>query len=432
MRRKTRIGPSWLMGLLVLLSLLLAACGGQTSGGSGGGGGGGGGSGGGGSSNTVTVRQTDSGPLLGAYYRVGGGSWQTLSFSNGQATFTATGDYEVAVRCQSGPNVFTDVYLFKASTSQASTLPFACTSSGGSSSSSPRTFQVSLPTSIGSYTIQTGDIVYADSGSGAFNGSDPVTLQDVYFPDGSQDVLFTVLRGTGGNPPTSVTPIGYKLVNLNLVGGGPFTVDATGWRPFATTRAIGQLSLPPGYQGGAGVLFFRNGMKQAAISGLLDRYGLLQEQGKYLGLVVAYGGYSDSLATIKDTGGNDWTPSLMSPWAAGQFSVNNDTLTFTYPNAQFYQVSLNGFIDRLRAQITVYPSGGSTTYTVPVVPGLNYDLADFSSRSVTFDLLAVRGSLAQLALFSGNTAPTENNLSGLDLANAQRYGSFSGASYTLP
>jgi len=40
MRRKTRIGPSWLMGLLVLLSLLLAACGGQTSGGSGGGGGG--------------------------------------------------------------------------------------------------------------------------------------------------------------------------------------------------------------------------------------------------------------------------------------------------------------------------------------------------------------------------------------------------------
>jgi hypothetical protein len=48
MRRKTRIGPSWLMGLLVPLALLLAACGGQTSGGSGGGGGGGGGSGGGG------------------------------------------------------------------------------------------------------------------------------------------------------------------------------------------------------------------------------------------------------------------------------------------------------------------------------------------------------------------------------------------------
>ena len=47
MRRKTRIGPSWL-GLLVPLALLLAACGGQTSGGSGGGGGGSGGGGGGG------------------------------------------------------------------------------------------------------------------------------------------------------------------------------------------------------------------------------------------------------------------------------------------------------------------------------------------------------------------------------------------------
>ena len=428
MRRKTRIGSSWTVGLLVLLTLLLAACGGQTSGGGGGGSGGGGG--GGGSSNTVTVRQTDSGPLLGAYYRVGGGSWQTLSFSNGQATFTATGDYEVAVRCQSGPNVSTDVYLFKATTSQASALSFACTSSGGSSSSSPRTFQVSLPTSIGSYTIQTGDIVSAGPRTATYTGSNPVTLQNVFFPDGSQDVLFTVLRVTGGFPPTSSTPIGYKLVNLNLVGGGPFDVDATGWRPFAATRAIG-LNLPPGYQGSASVYFFRNGMKSPTISGLLDRYGLLQEQGKYLGSVFAGRGYGDSLITIKDTGGNDWTPSLMSPWAAGQFSVNNDTLTFTHPNAQFYQVSLDGFINGLRAQITVYPSGGSTTYTVPVVPGLNYALADYSSRSVTFDLLAVRGSLAQLALFL-NTAPSENNLSGLDLANAQRYGSFTGASYTLP
>jgi len=72
MRRKTRIGPSWLMGLLVLLSLLLAACGGQTSGdngGSGGSGGGGGGGGGGSSPNfvillspgTLTVQQGSSG-----------------------------------------------------------------------------------------------------------------------------------------------------------------------------------------------------------------------------------------------------------------------------------------------------------------------------------------------------------------------------------
>ena len=416
MRRKTRIGPSWLMGLLVPLSLLLAACGGQTSGGSGG------------SSNTVTVRQTDSGPLLGAYYRVGGGSWQTLSFSNGQATFTATGDYEVAVRCESGPNVLTGVYLFKASTSQASALPFACTSSENIF----RIFRVSLPTSIGSYTIQAYDTVYAGSGGGVFYGSDPVIVQS-YFPDGPQEVLFTVLRDTGGYPPTSSTPIGYKLVNLDLVGYGPFNVDATGWRPFAATRAIGQLNLPTGYEGIARVYFFRNGMKDLAISGYLNRYGLLQEQGKYLGSVVAYRGYGDSLATIKDTGGNDWTPpSLMRPWAAGQFRVNDDTLTFTHPNAQFYQVSLNGFINGLRAQITVYPSGGSTTYTVPVVPGLNYALADFSSRSVDFTLTAIRGSLAQLAPISGDTAPSESNLSGLDLANAQRYGYFSGASYTLP
>ncbi len=91
-------------GLLLLLglglALLLAACGGQTgSGGGGGGGSGGGGGGGGGGSNTITVRQLDAAPLVGAYYRTGGGSWQALSFTGGEATFTASGDYEVAVRC---------------------------------------------------------------------------------------------------------------------------------------------------------------------------------------------------------------------------------------------------------------------------------------------------------------------------------------------
>ena len=58
-------------GLLLLLglglALLLAACGGQTGSGGGGGGGGGGG-------NTITVRQLDATPLVGAYYRTGGGS----------------------------------------------------------------------------------------------------------------------------------------------------------------------------------------------------------------------------------------------------------------------------------------------------------------------------------------------------------------------
>ena len=56
--------------------------------------------GGGGGSSTITVRQLDTAPLVGAYYRTGGGSWQALSFTGGEATFTASGDYEVAVRCQ--------------------------------------------------------------------------------------------------------------------------------------------------------------------------------------------------------------------------------------------------------------------------------------------------------------------------------------------
>ena len=410
-----------LMALGLGLGLLLAACGGQTSGG-----------------NTVTVRQLDSGPLVGAYYRVGSGSWQTLTFSGGQATFTATGDYEVAVRCQSGANVYTDVYLFKATVSQANALSFACQASSGGGGS--QTFQVTLPASIGSYTIQTGDGVFVGTYDGAYTGSNPVSVT-TYLPDGTQDVLLAVLRATGGFPPTSVTPIGYKLVTgLNVASGGTYTVDQNGWQPFAATRTIGALSLPSGYQGLAIVFFFRNGMKSATIVGGINRYGTLGLSGKYVGLAQANSTSNPDnlLFALKDTEGNNWTPSLPNPWGANQFSVSGDALTFAYPNAQGYTLSATGLLkdsasnNGLRVQIGVYPSGNTTTYQVPVVAGLNYALEDPNTRTVNFTLNAFRGDPAKAAVFFGGGTPTESALTGLDVAWAQRSGSFSGSSYTLP
>jgi len=70
-------------GLLVALLLTLVAC--ST----------------GGPSTTVTVKQLRDGSSL-VYYRVGSGSWQSLTLSGGQGTFTATGEYEVAARCDDG------------------------------------------------------------------------------------------------------------------------------------------------------------------------------------------------------------------------------------------------------------------------------------------------------------------------------------------
>jgi hypothetical protein len=399
-------------GLLVALLLALAACGG------------------GGGSNTITVRQLDAAPLVGAYYRTGGGSWQALSFTRGEATFTASGDYEVAVRCQGGG---LDVQLFKATPALTRTVAFAC--GGGGSGGGIKQFEVNLPASIGGTPIQAGDSVFVGQRSRAYRGSNPVTLNPV-MPDGRQDVLLTVLRPVG-NPPTSVTPIGYKLVNLDLTGPGPFAVDATGWRPFSAVRTI-TLNPPSGFMGDSLVFFFKDGMKEPTIVGALGRYGTLATSGKYLGLAQAQSsGGQDQLVAIKETGGADWNVSFLAPWAPGQFSVSGNTLTFNHPQARAYSFSAYGFLEDpdtgfpLWVEITLY-GGGNTNYTVPVVPGLSYGLADPATRNVSFFLKAFPGNPARLDnLFRGGQF-SERTLAGLDLSWAQREGSFTGSSYTLP
>jgi hypothetical protein len=99
---------------------------------------------------------------------------------------------------------------FKATVSQTTALVFSC--GGGSSSSASRTFQVNLPPSIGAQNIQDGDAVFIGLESGTYTGSNPVDV-NTSLPDGQQEILASVLRPTS---PTSITPIGYKLVNLNL------------------------------------------------------------------------------------------------------------------------------------------------------------------------------------------------------------------------
>jgi hypothetical protein len=399
-------------GLLAALLLTLAACGG-------------------GGSNTITVRQLDTAPLLGAYYRTGGGSWQALSFTGGEATFTASGDYEVAVRCRGGG--LADVQLFKATPALTRTVVFNC-GGGGSGGGSSKQFEVNLPASIGGTPVQAGDFVFVGGSSQEYTGSNPVTLYPS-MPDGPQDVLFTVLRPVG-SPSPSFTPIGYKLVNLNLTGPGPFAVDATGWQPFSAVRTI-TLNPPSGFDGRSQVFFFKDGMKVPSIVGGLDRYGTLATSGKYVGLAQAQSsGYRDQLFAIKETGGADWNVNFLAPWATGQFSVSGDTLTFNHPQAQAYVFSAYGFLEdsdtgsSLRVEITLY-GGRSASYTVPVVPGLSYRLADPATRSVSFTLNAFRGDPARfqnllVGVFS------ESALAALDLSWAQRAGSFTGSSYTLP
>jgi hypothetical protein len=179
-------------------------------------------------------------------------------------------------------------------------------------------------------------------------------------------------------------------------------------------------------------------MKVPSTVGVLDRYGTLATSGKYVGFAQAQSsGGQDSLFALKETGGADWNVSFLAPWATGQFSVSGDTLTFNHPQAQAYVFSAYGLLEdsdtgsSLRVEITLY-GGGGASYTVPVVPGLSYGLADPATRSVSFSLNAFRrGDPARFQNLLVAGFP-ESALAGLDLSWARREGGFTGSSYTLP
>jgi hypothetical protein len=426
-------------GLLVALLLALAAC--NTSGGGSGGSGGGGG--GGGPSTTVTVKQSGNGSSL-VYYRVGSGNWQFLTLSGGQGTFTATGDYEVAARCDDG-NI---LYLFKASPSYQNQAIFAC----GDVSISVRNveFAVTLPSSVGGVNPQNGDWVYVGLSSETYTGTNPVMVNAKNLKTGAGSVAITLHRLTPSPSGVSTTPYGYKVVSLGA-NDTRVTVDASGWQTFTSTRALSVSTPVFFYQGTAEVLHFRDSYLTPTLVGLAapfsgssvaGRYGLLPSGGVYVGLYFATKMegliVTDTLIMYRDTGGNDWNATPPAPWASGQFSVRGDTLTFSRTDARAFTAELSGLAQRtggtpLGLNIFVQAApGGSTTYRIPVVPGLDYTLLS-NPTEVNFSLVAWdRGADLRADLFGGPFFATEAQLRGIDLAVAVKNGRYSGRDYTLP
>jgi len=415
-------------GLLVALLLALAACG--TSGG------------GGGSSTTVTVKQLGNGSSL-VYYRVGSGNWQSLTLSGGQGTFTATGEYEVAARCDYDYTL----HLFKASTSYRNQVAFTC---GNVSDPSTRgvDFTVTLPSSVGGVSPRRGDRVFVGQFGGDYEGTNPVTVY-AGLKTGAGSVAITLHRPSLSPSGISTTPYGYKVVSLGA-SDTSVTVDGSGWQGFASTRSL-SASTPAGfYQGGALVFHFRDAYLSPAVVGLVvpsggssvtSRYGLLPSGGVYVGFYNAvkldsFGSFDTTLAVIRDTRGNDWSVTLPAPWASGQFSVSGNTLTFTRTDARAFTVTFGGLVQRtggmpLDLKIFVQAaSSGNTTYQIPVVPGLDYGLIN-SPDTVRFSLQAlVRDRGADFLNAPG--FPTEAELSGIDVAIVEKRGVYSGSSYTLP
>jgi hypothetical protein len=434
-------------GLLVALLLALAACG--TSGGGSGGSGGGGG---GGSSTTVTVKQLGNGSSL-VYYRVGSGNWQSLTLSGGQGTFTATGEYEVAARCDYDYTL----HLFKASTSYRNQVAFTCGNVSGPSTRGVE-FTVTLPSSVGGVSPQNGDGVFVGPDSPrTYTGTNPVTVNAENLKTGAGSVAITLHRPSLSPSGISTTPYGYKVVSLGA-SDTSVTVDGSGWQGFTSTRSL-SASMPAGFQGGAFVIHFRDTYLTSAVVGLVvpsggssvtSQYGLLPSGGVYVGIynavkVDSFGSPDTTLTVARDTGGSDWSVTPPAPWASGQFSVSGDTLTFGRTDARAFNAELSGLAQRtggtpVNLQIFVQAaSSGSTTYRIPVVPGLDYELVN-NPGTVYFSLEALvrdRGADLYLLYLSGDLLgapgfPTEAELSGIDVAIAEKRGVYSGSSYTLP
>lgn len=209
-----------LLGFLAL-ALLLGACNQQGGG------------------NTVTVRLTDpQNALQGAYYRVGSGSWTPLTFTNGQATFQASNTYEVAARCG------TEIQLYKATQNRLPVLPIVCSQEDtpGDADVVGVSFNISLPNQIGNTPIQDNDQVVV--GDRFLSVTDLQANGHAYLPLGQQWVALAVLRATPTDPDVyDITPIGGKLVDLNIQEGQSYTVDATNWVPL-TPKDISQATPP--------------------------------------------------------------------------------------------------------------------------------------------------------------------------------------------
>ncbi len=401
----------------------------------------------GGGGTTVRIVRLDDMPLMGAYYRTGNGPWKPLNsiLTFWSATFTASGDYEVAVRCD-----LSDLHLFKANSARTPNIIFSCSEPDRSA-----TFHVYLPREIGGTRVFLSDLVGVSDSLVSYPGFNPVVVSGAVF-GGRWDLLFTVFSSPDNpfSPSGSFTPIGYKLANVLIGGGSGGVVDDTDWHPFSGVRTF-TLNPPPGFRGGGRVSFFKNSVAVPTVTGIEGSYGTLPIPGKYIGFACAYSpNFDEFLFAMKDTGGLDWDARFPNPWASGQFAVNGNTLVFNYPQAQAYLFSATGIVENtateepyMRVIVHLF-EGGNASYTLPEIPELSYRLADFHTRSVQFTLKAFQGHAFPLQgltkdLFGCSTTRalyslarradlSEEALTGLDFSWAERWGTFSGNSYTLP
>lgn len=415
----------WLLGFG--LALLLAACGGQGPGGE-----------------NAPVRVTLLDPqnaFQGAYYRVGASSWQSLTFVDGQATFQASGEYQVVARCQD--EVGGRIYHVKATPSQMRQVVIRC-SSPTSAPSAGASLTVRVPPNIGGIPIADGSaIVSSDLSAGILIDGWFIIVPDVTvqsgqatlrtgFPPGVQDIVLAVKRN---DDAPCQQPIGWKRVRLDVQNNGDYTIDENDWQPFAATRSINVVRGGSPASASAYVAYFKDGMKNPAYIGhafgTTGCYGALPsgEGGVHLGFAVSSldvsGSSSQRFIVLKDTGGDDWTVDMPEPWPGGALTVSGTTVSLSYPNALSYVLQASGFLKDAQTQqplllyATFFPGSGTTHYTPPDAGSvLGYTLTAADAYIVTAAAVVRGNAPSSEVLLDTGRMPSESALRGIDIAVA--------------
>ena len=334
-----------------------------------------------------------------AAYRVGSGSWQVPDDVTSFA-FTATGAYEVAVRCGD------DTAIWSVTKADTETVDLSCPAPPPSPISFTVTYNVTAVSGATQTVLFYNNNAKSDvTTSGTFNVTDGAP--------GTQDLVLVALDGTA-------TPIAARMVTINASDGGSYdiTMTASDTANVVSSGSVGDFSaqIPSGWPGGMAAV------GTLTPNGTLVEGGFMTEAG---GPYTAFAGgdYDFLYVVTSDVSGTKtliYSAASTAPGAAFAVSlpatmeatVNTDAfptvvgLSMADPDLRLFTVSVKWSSSRsINVMITPAFLGSSNAYTVPdlsSLPGfagfgpasgdaVRVDTAAFMSSITTGDLLALAG-----------------------------------------
>ena len=340
--------------------------------------------------NNVSVTATGADA---AAYRVAGGSWQVpddvTSF-----TFTATGAYEVAVRCGDDTTVWS---LTKADTE---TPDLSCPPAVPS----PIAFNVAFDVSSVAGAVE-AELYYGENSmaSATTTGTFNVTNGSA----GEQDLVLVALDGSG-------TPIAADMLTVNVTAGGSYSITlAAGDTANVISGSIADFSaqVPGGWPPAGAMMLTVTPKGTGVMGGFLGSSGGPFTSFAFSDHDLAYVMASDGsgvqsllhLATSTAPGAS-FTADLPAPFDA---TVSSDTfptvsgLSISDPELRLYAIDMRWTTKSLSAMVSAGFLAGATSYTLPDLTGLAgfAGVAPASGDAVTVDSSVFYASLTTSEMF---------------------------------